>query len=93
MDEGLDLPAIYNPPNADEVWVIRTKYSFRTLFFSLWVLEFSALINNNNDNNNNDNNNKRRRRRKGQFKYQLVFAEMPKNDGTYIYTMIQLQYL
>ena len=60
---------------------------FRTLFFSLWVLEFSALINNNNDNN------KRRRRRKEQFKYLLVFAEMPKNDGTYIYTMMQLQYL
>ena len=89
MAEGLDLPAIYNPRNADEVWVIRTKYSFRTLFFSLWVLEFSALINDNNDNN------KRRRRRKGQFKYLLVFAEMPQNDGTYIYTMMQkkLQYL
>ena len=79
MAEGLDLPAIYNPRNADEVWVIRTKYSFRTLFFSLWVLEFSALIN-----DNNDSNKRRRRRRKGQFKNLLVFAEMPKNDGTYI---------
>ena len=81
MDEGLDLPAIYNPRNADEVWVIQTKYSFRTLFFrsEFW---------------NNDNN-KRRRRRKGQFKYLLVFTGMPKNDGTYIYTMMQkkLQYL
>ena len=28
MDKGLDLPAIYSPLNADEVWVIRTKYSF-----------------------------------------------------------------
>ena len=89
MDEGLDLPPIYNPRNADEVWVIRTKYSFRTLFFSLWVLEFSALINNNNDSNKR----RRRRRRKEQFKYLLVFAEMSKNDGTYIYTMMQLQYL
>ena len=33
MDEGLDLPAIYSPLNADEVWVIRMKYSFRILFF------------------------------------------------------------
>ena len=54
------------------------------LIFSLWVLEFSALINNNNNNNNNN----KRRRRKGKFKYLLVFTEIPKNDGTYIHTIL-----
>ena len=46
MDEGPDLPPIYNPllgillrnlspHNADEVWVIRTEYSFVSWFFAL----------------------------------------------------------
>ena len=60
---------------------------FVPYFFGL-SLGISALINNNNNNNNNNknnnNNNNKRRRRKGQFKNLLIFAEMPKNDGTYI---------
>ena len=81
-----------NLQSSQRWWSLSDSYEVFVsyLIFSLWVLEFSVLINDNNNNNNNNNNNKRRRRRKGQFKYLLVFTEIPKNDGTYIHT---IQYL
>ena len=68
MDEGLDLPAIYNPPsgillhnlsphNADDVWVIRTEYSFAS-----WIFALSSVLNDNNNNNYNSNNNNNNQR-------------------------------
>ena len=63
MDEGPDLPPIYNPllgillrnlspHNADDVWVIRTEYSFAS-----WIFALSSVLNDNNNNNNYNSNN------------------------------------